>query len=289
MKLLSCLFLIALPIGAQTPAPAPLAPLPSPARLDRVDRFRNDRSYQEGTRALDHSKWEDAAKLFAQEAEHKGSRADAALYWKAYAESRMGRRDAALASIAALRRDYASSRWINDAQALEVEVKQQTGTPVSPDAEQTDELKMLALNGLLHSDPDQAVPIIETLLRKSSSRKLKEQALFVLSQSKSPKAMQILKDAANGSFNPDVQAQAIHMYGIGHGNSDELIKIYNNAKDPEIKREVTEALFIQRNAKALVDLARKEPNVSMKKDLVEKLSIMRSPEATSYLVEILNK
>ena len=289
MKSLSTLFLIVVPLGAQIPAPPPVPPAAPQALADRMARYRNDRSYQDGTHALDRSKWEEAAKYFAQEVEHKGSRADAALYWKAYAESRMGRRDAALASIAALRRDYASSRWINDAQALEVEVKQQTGTPVSPDAEQTDELKMLALNGLLHSDPDQAVPIIETLLRKSSSRKLKEQALFVLSQSKSPKAMQILRDAANGSFNPDIQIQAIHMYGVGQGNSDELVKIYGNAKEPEVKRTVVEALFIQRNAKALVDLARKEQNLTMKKDLVEKLSIMRSPEATSYLVEILNK
>ena len=250
---------------------------------------RYDRSYQEGTRALDHSKWDEAAKLFAQEADRKGARADAALYWKAYAESKLGRRDAALATIASLRRDYAASRWLNDAQALEVEVKQQTGTPVSPDAEQNDDLKMLALNGLLHSDPDQAIPIIEKLLHKSTSRKLKDQALFVLSQSKSPKAAQILHDAANGAFNPDIQIEAIHMYGIGRGNSDELVKIYTTSTDASVKAAATDALFIQRNAKALIELARKETHPELKKQLVEKLSIMRTPEATNYMVEILNK
>jgi hypothetical protein len=250
---------------------------------------RTDRAYQDGTRALDHSKWEEAVKLFSLEADRKGSRADGALYWKAYAESRMGHRDAALASLATLRRDYAASRWLNDAQALEVEVKQQNGSPVSPDAEQNDDLKMLALNGLLHNDPDQAVPIIEKLLRKSTSRKLKENALFVLSQSKSPKAGQVLHEAANGAFNPDVQLQAIQMYGVGRGNSDELLKIYGTAKEPDVKKAVAEALFIQHNAKALIELARKEPNGAIKQNLVEKLFIMRSPEATAYLVEILNK
>jgi len=250
---------------------------------------RYDRMYQEGTRALDRSKWDDASRLFAQEADGKGPRADAALYWKAYAESRLGHRENALAAIAMLRRDFAASRWLNDAQALEVDLKQQTGNPVSPDAEQNEDLKMLALNGLLHSDPDQAVPIIEKLLRKSSSRKLKERALFVLTQSKSPKAMQLLHDAATGLFNPDVQVQAIHMYGIGHGNADDLVKIYGTAKEPEVKREVANALFIQHNAKAMIELARKETNSALKQELVQKLSVMRTPEATAYLVEILNK
>ncbi len=250
---------------------------------------RNDRSYEEGTRALDRSKWEDAARLFTQEANRKGPRADAALYWKAYAESKLGHRDAALATLANLRHDYAASRWLNDAQALEVEVKQQTGTPVSPDAEQSDELKMLALNGLLHNDPDQALPLIEKLLHTSTSRKLKGQALFVLSQSKSPKAAQILHDAANGAFNPDIQIEAIHMYGIGRGNGDELVKIYAGSTDARVKGAVTDALFIQHNAKALIDLARKESHPELKKQLVEKLSVMRTPEATNYMLEILNK
>ncbi len=247
------------------------------------------RYYDEGTRALDRSKWEDAARLFSQEAERKGARADGALYWKAYAESRMGRRDAALATIANLRRDYTSSRWMNDAQALEVEIKQQSGNPVSPDSEQNEDLKMLALNGLLHSDPDQALPIIGKLLKTGSSRKLKERALFVLTQSKSPKAQQLLKEAANGAYNPDVQVQAIRMYAMTNGNSDELLSIYRTAKEPDVKREVINALMMQHNAKGIVDLARKEPDVAMKKDMVQKLSVMRSPEATSYLMEILNK
>ena len=270
MKLLCILLLLAAPLSGQWPG-------------------SSERYYDSGTRALDRSRWEDASRYFGQEVDRKGSRADAALYWKAYAESRMGHREAALASLTSLRRDFPASRWLNDAQALEVEVKAQTGSPVSPDSEQNEDLKMLALNGLLHSDPDQAVPIIEKLLRKSTSRKLKERALFVLTQSKSPKAMQVLHDAANGAFNPDVQIQAIHMYGVGQGNGDELVKIYSGSKEPEVKREAVNALFIQHNAKALVELARKEQVPAMKQELVQKLSIMRSPEATGYLVEILNK
>jgi hypothetical protein len=46
-------------------------------------------------------------------------------------------------------------------------------------------------------------------------------------------------------------------------------------------------LFMQRNAKALVDVARSEKDPQMKKEIVSKLSIMKAPEATDYLLELL--
>jgi hypothetical protein len=49
------------------------------------------------------------------------------------------------------------------------------------------------------------------------------------------------------------------------------------------------ALFIQNNAKALVDIARKETNPALKQELVQKLSIMHSQDATQYMLEILSK
>jgi hypothetical protein len=296
--------------------------------LSRIDRDAartgsDDRLYSSGTRALDANRWDDAVKAFAEAASRKSSHADGALYWKAYAENRLGQRDTALATIAALKRDYASSRWLNDAQALEVEIKQQSGKPVSPDSESNEDLKMLALNGILHSDPDQAIPIIEKLLKSNNSPKLKERALFVLSQSSSARAQQILTDVAKGGSNPDLQSKAIHYIAIS-GNKDArqqllsiyspssdinvkkqivhslgimpaaqsgdaLVSIYNSDQDQSVKREAANGLFIQQNVKGLIDLARKENNLAMKQELVQKLSIMRSKEATAYLMEILQK
>ena len=47
------------------------------------------------------------------------------------------------------------------------------------------------------------------------------------------------------------------------------------------------ALFLQNNAKLLVDLARAEKDPQMKKEIVSKLSIMHSKDATDYLMELL--
>ena len=56
--------------------------------------------------------------------ELKGTKADAALYWKAYAQNKLGQRPEALATINILLKDYPKSRYLSDAKALEVEVKQ---------------------------------------------------------------------------------------------------------------------------------------------------------------------
>ena len=47
------------------------------------------------------------------------------------------------------------------------------------------------------------------------------------------------------------------------------------------------ALFLQSNATGLVSLARAEKIVELKKEIVSKLSVMKSKEATDYLMELL--
>ena len=57
----------------------------------------------------------------------------------------------------------------------------------------------------------------------------------------------------------------------------------------DIKGDIVNALFIQSNAKALVDLAKKENNQAMKQQIVQKLALMHSKDATDYMMEILSK
>ena len=56
-----------------------------------------------------------------------------------------------------------------------------------------------------------------------------------------------------------------------------------------MRRAAIDALFFHGNADALVSLARKETNPELRRELVRRLSIMRSPAAIEYLTEILNK
>ena len=264
------------------------------AFFQRGPRFNSassdDRVYEQGQRALDRSQWDQALSDFSQVAGRAGTRADGALYWKAYTLNKLGRRDEAIAAIADLRKSYAKSRWLDDANALELEVKQAAGQPVSPDSQPDEELKLMALNALVNSDPDRAFPVLENLLKGSQPPRLKERALFVLAQSGSTRAQQLLEQVARGNGNPDLQFKAIQYLGVSRQQSAEplLAEVYNSASDAGVKRAVINALAAQdRSGKALVDLARKERDPELKREIVSRLSGMKSKEATDYMMELL--
>jgi hypothetical protein len=75
----------------------------------------------------------------------------------------------------------------------------------------------------------------------------------------------------------------------GSRAADALVAIYGRQKDPAIRGAALDGLFISNNADALVALARKEPDQSMKRRIVEKLSLMSAPPARSYMLELLEK
>src|SRR4051812_23111368 len=147
-------------------------------RLERLSDL-----YDEGREALDEDRYDRAEAKFDQLAQMNGAQTDAALYWKAYAENRLGKKDTALATIADLKKRFAQSRWQKDAAALEIEVRQSSGQPANPEAQKNDELRMLALQGLINSDPERAIPFLGKVLEGSGSPKEKSKALFVLAQS----------------------------------------------------------------------------------------------------------
>jgi hypothetical protein len=138
--------------------------------------------YAEGTRAINEGRWADAESLFAKVAGQRGEHADGALYWKAYAQNKQGQAKSALDTCIELRHYYASSRWIDECGALEIEIRSRIGRPVQPSAGQDDDLKLLALNTLMHQDEPRALDQIETILNGDSSPRLKAGALFILTE-----------------------------------------------------------------------------------------------------------
>jgi len=247
--------------------------------------------YAKGTSALDTARYEKALQAFAEAAAMKGSRADGALYWKAFAEYKQAAMQAALESLKEIQKNFPDSRWLEQALALELEVKGALGTPVAPAATPDEELKLLALNGLLRTDSEQALPMIEKMINGQQPLHLKKRALFVLSQSKSPRAREILTSVAKSSPDPDLQLEALMYLQMFGGAADKklLSDIYSVSKDRDVKIRLIDALFNQGDARTLVDMARKETDPAMRKRIVERLSMMKSKDATDYLVELINK
>jgi HEAT repeat protein len=275
---------------------------------------------------------------------------DAALYWKAYSQSKLALSDEALQTIKELSKQFAKSTWVKDAKALAVEIQQAAGQPVSADLQNDEELKLLALRGIMQSDPEKGLPIIEKMLAGGGTPRVRDRALFVLAQSRSARARDIIANTAKNNSNPELQTRAIRYIGmmrsgdnnellagiyrsspdasvkraiiqsyvmsgnadkIGElartekdsdlrriairnlgmmnraGVSDTLVAIYKSDSSSDVRREIVNSLFIHRDAKALVDLARAEKDPSLKKDIVSRLSVMKAPEATDYMLELL--
>ena len=238
------------------------------------------------------------------------------------------------------------------ARALAVEIQQANGQPISAELQNDEELKLLALRGVMQADPDKGVPIIEKMLAGGASPRVRDRALFVLSQSRAARARDVMLNTAKNNANPDLQRTAIRYLGMmgGSDGRDALLGIYRTASDSSVKRAILQSYFMSGNleqtveiaktekdsdlqraairnlgimnrngstasdalvsiyksdaqtenrrliinslftlhsARSLVDLARAEKDSSLKKEIVSKLSIMKAPEATDYMLELL--
>src|SRR5262249_1720167 len=179
------------PAGFAPTAIGPIGPWPGqspvgvvavnagPRGLDADDRA--DELYEAGRDAIEEGRFDRAVERFTRLIAMKSNRTDAALYWKAYSQAKLGQRADALSTLADLQKQFADSRWIRDARALEVELRQASGQTVTPESQNDEEMKLLALRGIMQSDPDQALPVIEKMLAGTNSPKVKDRALFVLS------------------------------------------------------------------------------------------------------------
>ena len=231
--------------------------------------------YARGTTALDAHRWDEAARAFAEVSALKGERADAALYWRAYALNKGGQKDAALKVLATLRSSYPASRWLKDAGALELEIRQSGGqqAPV-PDAA-NDDLKLMALSGLMGADPARALPLITKILQGPSSPQVRERALFVLAQSGTPEAAAMLERIARDDSQPELQPKAINYLGLfGGDRSDTILSgLYTSSKNPEARKAVLNALMLAGDRAQLADIARKEPDPGLRRHAINQLGV----------------
>ncbi|HEY2468635.1 MAG TPA: HEAT repeat domain-containing protein [Terracidiphilus sp.] len=232
--------------------------------------------YADGTRAINESRWSDAAELFNRIADMHGEHAEGALYWKAYAENKEGQSANALNTCAQLRKGYPNSRWLDECGALEIEIRGKSGHPVSPQAEPDENLKLLALNALMQQDQSQAVPILQRILSGNQSEELKSRALFVLAQSRSTQADALVNQIAQGQSGPALQIKAIRVIAAARGKSadDTLASIYQHSSDVKVKRVILQSYLIIGDPSKLLVVARQETDPELVKTAIQTLGPM---------------
>jgi HEAT repeat protein len=124
-----------------------------------------------------------------------------------------------------------------------------------PGADETEQLKIAALEALMSAPSDRALPIVAKVLAGDHSDEVKTRALFVLSQIDLPEAQTVLLDTArNGSG--ELRLEAIRMVGIG-GDSEALAgltEIYASG-DIDVKKSVLEAYMIAGDSDSVYEIA----------------------------------
>lgn len=225
-----------------------------------------ERQYERGRRALDKRQWDEAVAQFDEAASGNKAVADGALYWKAYALMKLGRGREATAVLDELGKSYPQSRWLNDAKAMRVEIAQAAGRPVSPEDAGDDDLKLMAINGLMQNDPERAIPLLEKLMTSPTSPKLRERALFVLSQSDSAKAREALVRIAKGGGNPDLQMHAVRALSVhgGRENRQVLADVYASTSDVGVKKQILNGYMVAGERDRLLTVAKSDASPELR-------------------------
>ena len=263
------LFLLSFLAPVLAPAQTSGSTFLDPQSAQKVNA-REDELYSSANTALNNGNYDSAASSFDQVAQMKGRRADAALYWKAYALRRNNRATEALDAIAQLRKEYPQSSYLKDARQLEVEIK-----PPSPESISDEDLKEAAIEGLLNMEPDKSFPILQKILQGNASLKLKERALFVLTQNNSEKAQQLLLSVAKGSNQPELQAKAIKWIAVsGRRNGQALREIYQSATTPEVKKQILRSFIISGDKEGLLAIIRQESSPELRREGIRQLGPM---------------
>lgn len=263
--------LVALPAAGVTAESAPAAAPAAEAAPDHEGDL-----YNEGTTAVNAGQWQQAREAFDQVLQLHGAHADGALYWSAYALNKLGRRDDALGSLTRLESAYPQSQWIKDGRALEVEIRQSMGQAVSPDKVSDEDLKLIALNGLMNSDPERALPLLEKILQSDQRERVKDHALFVLAQSGSPQAHAVILSIARGNADRKLQRKALDDVALfgGKQGREELAQLYATSDDVEVKKSILRGYMVSGDKERVLAAAKNEKNPELRREAVHQLGVM---------------
>lgn len=221
--------------------------------------------YQSAREALNRRRYQEAARQFAElRTRHpqSGYVADS-YYWQAFALFRAGgarelRDAAALLSEQASEHPDASTR--RDADALRVRIEAQLAQRGDADAaasiaqqaagpcDEGQEVRLAALSALLNMNEEQAVPILQEVLRSRDqcSVELRRRAVFLIAQKMDEESVDILLDLAHRNPDPDPEVREQAVFWLHQVDSpealDALESILLESDDPELQERAIFAI-----------------------------------------------
>jgi HEAT repeat protein len=110
----------------------------------------------------------------------------------------------------------------------------------------SDDMKLAALNALIHMDPERARPILQKVLarRDAGSACLRQKAVFLVSQGGTEGVEKILVETARNDPDAGVREQAVFWLSLVEGDAAvvALDSILRSSKDPQVREKAVFAL-----------------------------------------------
>lgn len=281
-----------------------------------------DSLYRAAREQLNRGDYRTAARSFALIVDRypKSTYAGDAMYWQAYAFYSIGEQSQlreALRVLDSQRQRYPKAATRGDADALSVRIKgalarqgdarsaedianaaKGTGQQCSRSGDDDDDERMAALNALMQMNAERAVPILKQVLAKrdACSAGLREKAVFLLSQKRTPEAEDIMLDVVKNDPSREVRKKAV--FWLGQVNTDKAAAaleemLASPSMDPEMREQAVFALMQQRSPRgqAAVRAIAQDANapVGLREKAVFWIGQQRSPENAAFLRGLFDK
>ena len=182
----------------------------------------------------------------------------------------------------------------DEACAVDIEKTAQQDPPAQggktcPDVNDENDDRIAALNALLQMDADRALPILKQVLarRDACSAGLRQKAVFLVSQKRTPETANILMSVARTDPDQDVREQAVFWLSQVPGSTPLLEEILKGNDNADIKEKALFSLSQQNEPRAqqtLRDFAlRDSENSDLREKAIFWLGQRRSTENTEFL------
>ena len=222
--------------------------------------------------------------------------------------------------------EFSESSWLDDAEVLRIEIAEglvkkglksyrkyinealvlKEGVPIDVEADihielgetavvidPEVEIKLVALNALLNMDDEKAFPILVKVVKENEDPKLREKALFVLSQVEHVEVVPVLVEVATKDHVIEVRDKAIFWLGQREDSVDALIKIYQQTTDPKLREKLVFAFSQnEKNEKAinmLIDIAKNDKDPKIKEKAIFWLGQNMNEKVLDALLDIYKK
>lgn len=275
-----------------------------------------DSLYRAGREQLNRGDYRAAARTFARITDQfpQSAYAGDALYWQAFANYSVGTTAAlrdAVRALDVMRARYPKASTRGDADALAVRVRgalakggdpqaaesvadiasQEPKPCTSPRGGDDDDERMAALNALLQMNAERALPIIKTVLarRDACSESLREKAVFLVSQLRTPETEETLLDVVRNDPSTNVRRKAV--FWLGQVNTERaaqaLEQMLKSSTSVQLREDAVQALMQQNSPRGQAAVRGIAEDAQAPSELREKavfwLGQHRSPENAQYL------